>query len=76
MPPLSQLRLPDRFEINEFSTMQQFFLSLENNKGETLIKQLGGRGSFQRFKQTLGLLDLTEQWHMFKATALKQVAMK
>ncbi|MFK8184794.1 MAG: UPF0158 family protein [Phormidesmis sp.] len=68
------LRLPDSFDIDEFGIMERFCHSLPQEQANSILAVLGGRGSFQRFKQAIHQHDVTEGWYSFKQSALEQVA--
>lgn len=68
------LRLPDSVEINQFSIMERFCHSLDDERGVDILNQLGGAGSFRRFRQALEHHDLTDDWYQYKQAALEEIA--
>jgi hypothetical protein len=67
--------LPDRFEIDEWSTMKQFAESQPNPEHrEDLLTAIRGRGAFRLFKTLLPRMNLREKWFRFRAEALEQIA--
>ena len=69
------LSLPDRFEINEYSIMERFCLSVDD---EDLRDDLGsairGRGAFRRFKDRMQLYGMAEEWYRYRDAALREIA--
>lgn len=69
--------LPGQFEIHEWSIMERFANSLEDEtRSGQLLDGLRGRGAFGRFKRLTEQMGLTEQWHEFRANALTEIAIK
>lgn len=69
------LRLPDSFEIHEWSLMERFCLAIDKPaaRGE-LLDAIHGKGAFRVFRNTLERLGLRDQWHDYRQAAFEQLA--
>ena len=71
------IRLPDKFEINEWSIMERFAQSLDNRGlREDLVGTIRGRGAFLRFKSFTMRHGLRDAWHKFRTAALTEMAIE
>lgn len=69
------LRFPEKYEIHEYSIMEQYIDWLPCGRAKTeLSSAIHGKGVFRRFKDTLRYHGLEQQWYAFKAEALCKVA--
>jgi hypothetical protein len=69
------LPLPDAFEIHEYSIMEDFCYSVEDEKRRNLLlDKIRGRGAFGRFKDAIHQLGIAEAWYQFRDSALKDIA--
>ena len=70
------LPLPDRFEINEYSIMEHFCLSVDNDDmRDDLCDAIRGRGAFRRFKDRVQVYGMAEEWYRYRDAALREIAM-
>src|SRR5215475_5455806 len=70
------LPLPDRFEIHEYSIMERFCLSVDDeDMRDDLCDAIRGRGAFRRFKDRIQLYGLAEEWYRYRDAALREIAM-
>jgi hypothetical protein len=70
------LPLPDRFEINEYSIMERFCLSVEDDDlRDDLCDAIRGRGAFRRFKDRVQGYGMAEDWYRYRDEALREIAM-
>src|SRR5215831_16054470 len=61
------LPLPDRFEIHEYSIMERFCLSVEDDDlRDDLCDAIRGRGAFRRFKDRIQTYGVAEEWRDVK----------
>jgi hypothetical protein len=68
------LRLPNSYDINEWSIMEEFCYTIENAKQrEILLDSIRGKGAFQRFRETLDRFVLNEDWSSFRQSALQKI---
>lgn len=67
--------LPDKFEIHEYSIMERFCYSVENDDlQEELLNAIHGGGAFGRFKDTIFRREIEDDWYSYRNTALKKIA--
>jgi hypothetical protein len=71
------LPLPDKFEINEYRTMEEFCLGLDDSQlsGE-LLRLIKGSGAFRRFREAIRDRNIEQAWYDFKRRALEQIAVQ
>jgi hypothetical protein len=73
--PENYISFPDQFEIHEYSIMERFCLSLNNDKlREIMYSSIKGRGAFQRFKDKIHEQGIAEDWYKYKEESLKEIA--
>ena len=69
------ITLPDRFEVNEYSIMEDFCLSIRNERiQDDIYYSIKGKGAFRRFKEKINRYGLDEEWYLFKDNALREIA--
>jgi len=69
------LPLPDRFEIHEYSIMERFCLSVDDeDMRDDLCDAIRGRGAFRRFKDRMQLYGMAEEWYRYRDAALREIA--
>ena len=69
------LPLPDRFEINEYSIMERFCLSVDDDDlRDDLCDAIRGRGAFRRFKDRVQVYGMAEDWYRYRDEALREIA--
>ena len=69
-------KLPTKFEVHEWSIMQDFSRSVESDKiREDLLRAIHGAGAFRNFKDTLRRHRLESTWFAFRTGALRQIAL-
>ena len=67
--------LPDKFEVHEFSIMEDFCSSVQSDRvRDELFNAIRGKGAFRYFKDVLGRRRLWDQWSQFKIDALREIA--
>jgi Uncharacterised protein family (UPF0158) len=70
------LPLPDRFEIHEYSIMERFCLSVDDEDiRDDLCDAIRGRGAFRRFKDRMQMYGMVEEWYRYRDAALRKIAM-
>lgn len=75
--PERYVRLPTRYEINDYEIMEQFIASLPaGQQQQQLTQAISGRGAFRYFRDRLTDFDLIQQWYTFKAEAYRQLAVE
>jgi hypothetical protein len=71
------IRLPDKFDIHEYSIMERFCLSLQDAKMcDTLYGLIKGSGAFRRFKGAIHDYGIADDWYKYRDNALKQIAIE
>ncbi len=71
------LRFPDKYEIREYSIMEQYIDWLPQGKAKMeLDSAIRGKGAFRRFKVTLRYHGLEQQWYDFKAEVFREMAIR
>ncbi len=69
------IRLPTKYEINEYHIMEEFVWSLPEGKmQDELERAIHGRGAFRRFKDMVYDFGIEEKWFDYKAAAYKNIA--
>ena len=69
------LPLPDRFEINEYRTMERFCLSIDDeDMRDDLCNAIRGRGAFRYFKDRIHAYGIAEEWYQYRDAALREIA--
>lgn len=67
--------LPDKFEIHEYSIMERFCLSMEDDDlQDDLLNAIRGRGAFHRFKDIIHRKEIQDDWYSYRNDALKRIA--
>jgi Uncharacterised protein family (UPF0158) len=70
------LQLPTKFDIHEWSIMQDFSHSITSERIRAdLLKAIHGSGAFRHFKEVLRRHRMESAWFDFRAEALKQIAL-
>jgi hypothetical protein len=71
------IALPTKFEIHEYSIMEQFCLSLNDSEmSDTLYSLIKGGGAFRRFKDAVHEYDIADDWYKYRSDALKEIAIE
>ena len=66
---------PNQRDLDEYRIMEDFAESVSDlRKNELLYVALQGRGAFRRFKDTLYLVELVDEWYAFKHRAFVEIA--
>ncbi|MBR4610608.1 MAG: hypothetical protein IKO38_09190 [Erysipelotrichaceae bacterium] len=67
--------LPDHYDINEYSMMEEFVEGIEDPKDYNCMAiAIQGRGAFRRFKDMAINLGLIEDWYKFRDEKYKEIA--
>jgi hypothetical protein len=71
------IRLPSKFDINEYRIMEDFYWSIDDAEmRETLCNLIKGSGAFRRFKDAIQDLGIENDWYKYRNEALKQIAIE
>jgi len=69
------IKLPDKYEIHEYSIMEKFCYSIEEARlSNKLCNIISGRGAFRRFKDAIKRYNLEESWYSYRDEALCEIA--
>jgi hypothetical protein len=69
------LKLPSKFDIDEYEIMERFCLSVSDEKiSNVLLAKIRGSGAFRRFKDTIYQYGIEEDWFKFRDEAYKEIA--
>ncbi|MFH1883769.1 MAG: UPF0158 family protein [Planctomycetota bacterium] len=69
--------LPTKFDIHEYSIMEKFCLSLNDDEMcNTLYSLIKGSGAFGRFKNAIHEYDIADDWYKYRNDALKEIAVE
>ena len=71
------ISLPSKFDINDYSIMERFCVSLDNQKiSDILCDLIIGSGAFQRFKDAIYQYGIEDKWHTYHNNAIKEIAIE
>ena len=69
------VRLPSKFELNEYRMMEKFCLSLDDERlRDEMYYSIKGSGAFRRFKDNIYRLGIEKDWFEFKSNELRTIA--
>jgi hypothetical protein len=69
------LKLPGKFDIDEYEMMERFCLSVSDEKmSNILLGKIRGSGAFRRFKDTIYHYGIEKDWFRFRDEAYKEIA--
>jgi hypothetical protein len=68
--------LPTKFEVHEWSIMEEFSRSVESESiRDELLRAIHRAGAFRNFKHTVRRLGFEPAWFAFRTDALRQIAL-
>lgn len=71
------VQLPSQFDLNEWSMMERFAHSQEDeNLREDLLDAIRGSGGFRRFKSMTARRGIRDAWFKFHEAALTEIAIE
>ena len=71
------IALPSRFEIDEYSIMERFALSVNDEEiSGFLYAAIKGRGAFRRFKDGIRKFGIEEDWDRYRNEKFKELAIE
>lgn len=69
--------LPSKFDIDEYSIMEEFCFEIKNNKIREIIEgAIKGSGAFRRFKNKIREFDLEKMWYKYQNIAIENIAIE
>ena len=71
------LRLPYRWEIDEYRIMEEFCITQVEGAAQTkLLDAIRGKGAFRRFKDRAHDLGLLDRWYVYRGEQLARIAIE
>ena len=71
------IQLPSKYDIHEYSIMERFCLSREDEElREKLLFSIHGQGAFRRFKETVQQLGAADDWQKFRQAVFSEIAVE
>jgi hypothetical protein len=71
------ISLPTKFDINEYSIMERFCVSLDDPEmRDAFYGLISGSGAFRRFKDALYRYGIEKDWYSYRDNALKEIAIE
>lgn len=68
------ISLPDHYEIDEYSIMEEFIRALpENQMSDDLYHAIQGKGAFRRFRNLVHDYEEEERWEKYHLASLEQI---
>ena len=69
------IELPTKFDIHEYSVMEKFCLSLNDEElSDKMYHSIKGKGAFRRFKDNIYECGIEEDWFKYRREAFKRIA--
>jgi hypothetical protein len=69
--------LPTKYDIDEYSIMESFCVSLEKQEiGDILYDLISGSGAFRRFKDAIHKYGVEDEWYKYRDNSLKEIAIE
>jgi hypothetical protein len=71
------LQLPTKYDLDEYSIMENFCMSLEKKQiGDILYDLISGSGAFRRFKDAVYKYGVEDEWYKYRDNAIKEFAIE
>jgi len=71
------IELPSKFDIHEYSIMEDFCLSVKDDKiRETLYNLIKGSGAFRRFKDAIHEYGIADDWYKYRDNTLREITIE
>lgn len=71
------LRFPTKYDIHEYSIIEDFVYSLPAGAArQELVNAICGRGAFRRFKNGIRYHRLEQQWYDYRDKAYRDIAIR
>ncbi|RZN37558.1 MAG: hypothetical protein EFT35_06015 [Methanophagales archaeon ANME-1-THS] len=69
------IRIPSKYDINEYEIIQNFCLSISDQRiSDELYYSIKGGGAFRRFKDMIKRFGIENDWYQYRDEAIKQIA--
>jgi hypothetical protein len=71
------IQLPTKYDIDEYSIMENFCMSLEKKEiGNILYDLISGSAAFRRFKDAIHKYGVEDEWYQYRDNAMKELAIE
>lgn len=71
------IQLPTKYDIDEYSIMENFCTSLDKKEiGDILYDLICGSGAFRRFKNAIYKYGVEDEWDKYRNNAIKEIAVE
>jgi len=71
------IQLPTKYDIDEYSMMENFCTSLNKQEiGDILYDLISGSGAFRRFKDAVYKYGVEDEWFKYRDNAIKEIAIE
>ena len=71
------IQLPTKYDIDEYSIMENFCMSLDKKEiGDILYDLISGSGAFRRFKDAVYKYGVEDEWNIYRDNAIKEIAIE
>jgi len=68
------IAIPAKFVIHEYSTMENFCISLDDEKiSKTLCQAIFGGGAFNRFNNYIHKYGIADDWYKYRYNSMKRI---
>ena len=68
------IAIPGKFVFHEYSTMENFCISLDNEKiSKPLCQAIFGGGAFNRFKSCIDRYGVADDWYKYRYNSMKKI---
>ena len=69
--------LPSKFDIDDYSIMERFCMSLDNQEiSDILCDLISSSGAFRRFKDAIYKYGVEDEWYKYRDNAMKEIAIE
>ncbi len=77
MEQFHYIQLPTKYDIHDYKIMEDFCYTVKDQYLKNkLINKIRGRGAFCRFRTTIEMHGILEDWYAYKTSELKKLAIK
>jgi hypothetical protein len=71
------ITLPSKFDVNEYGIMEEFCLSLGDDRlRDIMCNCIQGSGAFRRFKDNVRRFSLEENWYRYRDEGIRKIAVE
>lgn len=71
------IQLPTKYDIDEYSIMENFCTSLDKQEiGDILYDLISGSGAFRRFKDAVYKYRVEDEWNTYRENTIKEIAIE